>query len=214
MPNKQPLIFDGYHGDSISSFHDMKNAGIVLTIFKACQGTSDDSAYEGFVDRALSIDLLVGAYHFATKGNGKSQAQHFLKKLRPGMLMALDFEETGGTHMSVAEAENFVQEIVDQTGHLPALYYGHLLLEIEKEGGVGADSILRQCPAWISRYGNTQPKPIANQDMVMWQYTGDGVGPKPHRIAGCDNDADLSVWIGNPDDIPAFVAKHSFLAKS
>lgn len=206
----KPIVFDAYHGDHISSFTDLAKTGIRLCIFKASQGLTSDSKFQTFSEQACSAGLSTGAYHFGSAGDGKKQAEYFLSKPKVGQLICLDFERYPNSQMSLVEAERFVRTCFDRTGNYPVLYYGELLLDFEAKGQVAADSILRKCPAWIARYGSIQPKPILGQDLVMWQYTGDGVGPLPHRVSGCSNDADLSVWFGNPDDIPRFVAKHAF----
>lgn len=210
----KPLIFDGYRGDAIASFHEMKAAGIVLCIFKASQGSASDSAFQDFACRARSVGMLVGAYHFGVDDDGAEQAEHFLSLLSPGTMMVLDFERYPNSQMSVSQAEEFVLECRRVTGVLPVLYYGELLRELESLGRVSRHSVLRDCPAWISRYSSKQPVPIAGMDLVMWQYTGDGEGPLPHTVAGVNNNADLSVWVGSPADIPRFVAKHSFVGCS
>ena len=207
----KPLIFDGYRGDDISSFHEMKAAGIVLGIFKSSQGSRKDPRFAEYISRARSVGMLVGAYHFGSEGDGREQAEHYLSLLTPETMMVLDFERYPSSQMTLAQAEEFVLECRRVTGNIPVLYYGELLRELESLGRVSQHSILRDCPAWISRYSAQRPVAIRGMDLVMWQYTGDGVGPRPHRIAGCNNDADLSVWVGSPADIPRFVAKHSFM---
>lgn len=209
----KPICFDGYHGDNITSLHDMQAAGIKLIIMKASQGFSDDSAFRSILDRAKSINMLVGGYHFGINADGSTQADHFMSLLQPGELMVLDFEPFPKSQMTVAQAEAFVIRVMEKTGVLPLLY-GSLAVELHDNGKIAHNSILLKCPFWIPRYGNNAPVTIPGTNMVMWQFTGDGIGPEPHTIAGCSNNADLSVWSGNPDDLPAFVAKHSFSLKS
>ena len=205
-----PICFDGYHGDNIESFHDMKDAGIQLCILKVSQGFSSDANFSSYANRAKSVGMFVGGYHFGVNGDGVKQADYFMSKLSAGDLMVLDFEPFPKSQMTYDQAVAFVQRIKEKTGNLPMLYYDSMLKEMDSTGNIPDNSILRNCPAWISRYGSNQPIPIDASHMVLWQYTGDGQGPEPHRIAGCSNDADLSVWVGNPADLPAFVAKHSF----
>lgn len=142
--------------------------------------------------------------------NGTDQADYYLSQLSPGQLMVLDFERYPRSQMTLRQAEDFIYRVLAMTGNLPVLYYGELVRELEEGGRIATDSILRQCPAWMSRYSERQPVPIKGQDLVMWQYTGDGVGPLPHRVEGCRNEADLSVWVGNPADMKQFVLKHSY----
>ena len=215
-----PTIFDGYHGDNISSFWAMKGADIQLCIFKASQGLNFvDTAIQWIKDkfgksvqsyaaRAASTGMLVGAYHFGGNADGVAQAKKFLSLCQPGWLMVLDFERYQASQMTVRQAEDFCSYVLGQQGCLPILYYGELLLQLESQGAIGPKSILRACPGWGSRYGNNRPETIKGQQLAIWQYTGDGQGPLPHRVAGCDNDADLSVYLfGTP--IADFVKAHS-----
>ncbi|MBI1332713.1 MAG: hypothetical protein GC165_07515 [Armatimonadetes bacterium] len=213
----KPLIFDGYRGDHVRSFWDMKRAGIQLAIFKASQGLgyidrlfAPIQGMDAYPDRAASTGMRVGGYHFGGAGSGVIQAKNYLALLKPGWLMVLDIERYPKSQMTVAQAEDFVRTVLAQTGRTPVLYYGEWLLEMEDKCLIGPSSPLRKCPAWVSRYGDQEPRVIRGHDLNMWQYTGDGEGLEPHRISGCDNDADLSVWVGDPADIPLFVDKHSF----
>lgn len=206
----KPLIFDGYQGDDVRSFWDMKRAGIELCILKVSQNLRLDSKFIDYARRAAETGMQVGGYHFGGNGDGADQADLYMSRLKPGQLMCLDFERYPKSQMTVTQAEEFVLRCKAKTGNIPVLYYGELLIELEAKRKISQHSILRSCPAWISRYGPKQPVAIGGHDLVMWQYTGDGVGPEPHSVAGVNNSADLSVWVGNPADIPRFVAKHSY----
>lgn len=209
----KPVIFDGYNGDRIRSFTAMRKAGIQLCILKATQGvTYRDPSYDMFCDRAVEAGMLIGAYHFGVDADGVKQADAFLKRCRVGQLMVLDFERYKDP-MTVSQAEAFLARVQQVTGKLPVIYYGEYLKSSVQAGLVGKKSLIWQCRGWVSQYG---PKlvPIAGIDTVMWQYTGDGEGPMPHRVDGCDNDADLSVWVGNLADLPRFVSKYGYAVKA
>ena len=204
-----PQILDAYHGDRITSFHDVASAGIQLTIFKCSQGLSTtDDACDGWTTRARSCGLLTGAYHFLEDSDGMRQADWFLHCCPPGSLMVLDFERYSPSQASIDQAEHFVYRIHESEGVLPVLYYGDLLLEADAANQIARNSILRGCPGWGSRYDAQQVLVPSLMDLVMWQYTSDGVGPMPHTLPGVRGNCDLSVWVGDPSDIPAFVAKH------
>ncbi len=207
----RPDVVDIYHGDTVDSFHDMAASGVKGVIAKASQGVTLDSAYKSFEARVKSLEtpMLFGAYHFATNRDAIAQATYFLSRISKGTLMVLDCERHTGDQVTVAQSEDFVHEIIRRTSSIPVLYYGEWLLEQEASGGIGARSILRQCPSWIARYGSTCPTPIAGSDLVLWQFTGDGVGPEPHTVPGIKANCDTSQWVGNVADMPEFWRKHS-----
>ncbi|MBS1702894.1 MAG: glycoside hydrolase family 25 protein [Armatimonadetes bacterium] len=209
----KPLIFDGNHADRVTMLWDMQRAGIRLFIHKASEGDyMTDDAYRPRIERAKATGMLTGAYHFGTNDPVKDQVDLFISIVHPGEVLWLDFERYEARpekQMNSQQAEEFVHMVLDRTGVQIGLYCGEFILEEEAMGHISPSSILRRCPMWISRYADAPPKCIKGGDIVAHQFTGDGVGPLPHRIPGCDNDADLSRWIGNPDDIPRFVAKHS-----
>lgn len=188
------VVVDLFHRDTVGAngFHDMKDAGILGIIHKATQGThSVDPEYDDRKRRALSLDFLWGAYHFAEGGDVDVQVQHFLDTVDPDKthLLVLDFEpNTQGSTMTLAEAEDFVTQIHDQTGRFPALYAGKSF--IIEQLGKKTDTPLAQCPLWIARFGAQRPQiPPAFTDFTLWQYTDGALGPQPHKVAGvgrCD----------------------------
>ena len=100
-------VIDLSHHNNVTSYQDIRDAGIVGIIHKATQGvTGVDGTYGTRKPQALAAGLLWGAYHFASKGNAQKQADHFLDVVQPGPtdLLVLDFEPNAhdGT-MTVAE---------------------------------------------------------------------------------------------------------------
>src|SRR5689334_1453970 len=116
-------VIDLSHFNNVTSFQDVKDAGIIGVIHKATQGlTGVDGTYGLRKPQALAVGLLWGAYHFGVNADGKKQADHFLDVVQPSTsdLMVLDFEQSSveGT-MTLAQAEAFVQRIFQQTGRYP-----------------------------------------------------------------------------------------------
>ena len=210
-----PICFDGSgNGDNIESFHAMADAGIKLVFLKASQGASfKDFQYRSRADRAASVPgLFVGGYHFLNYEDPELQLANFLSCIKAGEIMALDCEKYDAhpdQTVTVEIAEAVVSGLLAASGRLPVLYCGSWLFEQESRGKINPVSILRKCPGWGYRYSDQLPQMIHGMDLVLHQFTGDGVGPLPHTISGCSNNADLSRWIGNVADIPAWAAKHS-----
>ncbi|HYY96489.1 MAG TPA: glycoside hydrolase family 25 protein [Pyrinomonadaceae bacterium] len=152
-------VIDLSHHNTVTSFQQAKDAGILGVIHKATQGKHFvDPLYDERRPTALAAGLLWGAYHFGTGGDPVGQADHFLDVVNPGPtdLLALDFEPNPqGPTMTLAEAEAFVRRINDQTGHFPGLYSGESF--INEQLGDNTDTVLRNCFLWIAKFSPTHP---------------------------------------------------------
>ena len=187
-------VIDISHFNTVTSFQQVKDNGIVGVFSKATQGTTGvDATYHSRRELALAAGLLWGAYHFGTKGNPEKQAAHFLEVTNPSAtdLLVLDFEPNGesGT-MTLSEAEKFVNIVNQQTGRFPGLYSGQSFLN-EKVGS-NTTTVLKNCFLWVARYSSQQPKaPTAWKTFTFWQYTDGSGGDQPHQVPGigrCDRD--------------------------
>jgi len=187
-------VIDISHHNTVTSFQEIKNNGIIGVIHKATQGrTLVDAKYHNRRQRALDVGLLWGAYHFATKGNVEAQVDHFLETVNPTAtdLLVLDFEPNGesGT-MTRAEAERFVTLVNQKVGRFPGLYSGQAF--IREKVGTNTTTVLKNCFLWIARYSSQKPiVPPAWKTFTMWQYTDGAFGPQPHQVPGvgrCDRD--------------------------
>lgn len=189
MGNVQGLnaVIDLSHYNTVTSFADVKSGGVVGVIHKATQGTNwTDSTYASRKQQAEAAGLWWGAYHFGTNTDGTAQAQYFLSLVNPGPndLLALDFEENPSSQMTIAQAEQFVTEVFNQTGRYPGFYSdalaGNLL-------GSSTDSVLANCWFWRAQYGASSPSvPPTWPTWTMWQYTNSG--PVNGISAPCDRD--------------------------
>jgi lysozyme len=188
-------VIDLSHHNNVTSFQDIKDAGVIGVINKATEGTTVvDGTYGLRKPKALAAGLLWGGYHFAVAGTPQKQADHFLDVVQPGPtdLMVLDFEPNshGGT-MSVADAETFVKRIFQQTGRFPGLYSGQAF--IKEQLGNKKNETLANCFLWIARYSSQLPQiPNTWKTFTFWQYTDGNDGPQPHQVngvaGGCDRD--------------------------
>lgn len=189
-------VIDISHHNTVTSFQEVKNNGIVGVIHKATQGTTVvDSKYHARRQRALDAGLLWGAYHFGVRGNVEQQVNHFLNTTNNPAnkdLLVLDFEPNpigeSGT-MTLSEAERFVTLVNDRIGRFPGLYSGQSFIR-EKAGNRA--TILSQCFLWIARYSSNLPQvPPAWDTFTFWQYTDGNAGDQPHQVPGigrCDRD--------------------------
>lgn len=187
-------LIDISHFQTVTSFQQVKDNGIVGVFHKATQGrTLVDAKYHARRQRALDAGLLWGAYHFGTRGNVDQQVEHFLDTVNPTDtdLLVLDFEPNGesGT-MTRSEAERFVTLVNEKTGRFPGLYSGQSF--IREKVGNNTSTVLKNCFLWIARYSSQFPVvPPAWNTFTLWQYTDGNAGDQPHQVPGigrCDRD--------------------------
>jgi len=187
-------VIDISHYNTVTSFQQVKDNGIVGVFHKATQGkTSVDAKYHARRQRALAVGLLWGAYHFGTKGGVPQQVDNFLDTVgsNDSDLLVLDFEPNGesGT-MSLSEAETFVTLVKERTGRYPGLYSGQSF--IREKVGNNTTTVLKNCFLWIARYSSQTPvAPPAWNTYTFWQYTDGNTGDQPHQVPGigrCDRD--------------------------
>ena len=69
---------------------------------------------------------------------------------------------------------------------------------IKEQLGNRIDSYLAAHRLWLAQYG---PRPVTPRNWPtawLWQFTGDGVGPKPHSIPGIiDSGIDINHFDGD-----------------
>lgn len=181
------VVIDLSHFNNVTSFADIKSAGIVGIIQKATQSTNwADPTYAERKQQATAAGLWWGAYHFGTNDDGAAQAQYFLSKVNPGPndLLALDFEENPHSQMTIAQAEQFATEVFNQTGRYPGFYSDALAGNML---GNNKSAVLANCWFWRAQYGSSSPLvPPTWSTWTMWQYTQSG--PVNGIGAPCDRD--------------------------
>lgn len=200
------LVIDVYHGDTFdpsSGFHAVKDFGIVGIVHKATQGFGTlDPAYKERRARAESVGLCWGAYHFGVYGDGADQAENLIDRMdfRARDLIALDWESYK-RQMTFAQAEAFVLKVHGVTGRFPVLYTGY---SFAREAKVPSSSAVAKCPLWVARYNGTLgPVPRPWKDWTLWQFSGDGEGPQPHRCPGVLNLCDMDAYNGTAEKLRA-----------
>lgn len=154
-----------------------KRIGIDAVIHKATQGAAaTDNTYRNRKEIFVAAGFLWGAYHFGTGSDVQLQVAHYLDTIGNdgNTLMVLDWEEnTQGESMSFEQAENFVGLIFEKTGKYPVLYSGVTVKEelAKRKIKKPEQTILSNCPLWISHYAPKPVIPTLWKDWVLWQYT-------------------------------------------
>jgi GH25 family lysozyme M1 (1,4-beta-N-acetylmuramidase) len=191
-----PVVVDLYHGDVVQDWGRVAAAGIQGMIHKASQHDAD-GLFKIRVRDARQAGLLVGAYHFGTSEDVKTQVDRFLSVVGDDddILLALDHETYRRDYMNLDQAQDFLQQVFDRTGQRPALYSGNLLKE-QLDGQ--ANEFISSHRLWLCQYGPKAKLPPGFDHYFLWQYTGDGEGPLPHNIDGFQTKGiDLNVYSGD-----------------
>jgi lysozyme len=180
-------VIDISHNVRVSDFAAVRRAGILAVIHKTTEGFDwYDPSYASRKVEAERAGLLWGGYHFGTRQYpGAKQAQAFLSAVQPGpkTLLALDLEpndQNPRNTMTVAQAEEFVRVVQQQTGRLPLLYTHVAWADGERFGRRGLrldrpierNSILARCDLWLADLGEEPRVPYAWQrsGWLLWQY--------------------------------------------
>ncbi|MCB0723104.1 MAG: glycoside hydrolase family 25 protein [Ignavibacteriae bacterium] len=191
-------VIDISHHNERINFEKVKEAGIIGVIHKATQGISFvDDKYRERKKEALENGLLWGAYHFGTDKNGKNQADHFLNHIdnNNDTIIALDFERNDPKPYDTIhkkQGEDFIEAIHERFNLYPGIYSGTFL-----HSQITNNSIFKKCWLWLIDWDNNPnwPKNIWDK-WTLWQYTGDGNGPEPHKVDGISGNCDRDKFNG------------------
>lgn len=203
-----PNVADMAHFNPVN-FTEIVAAGIWGIIHKARQGIGyGDPMYARRQSAAQEAGVLWGAYDFATQDDPVANAEAFLAyaSLGPNDAAVLDFEDNVHSQMTADQAWIWLDHVAQKTGRAPMLYGGNRPREqIDHQAAKWID-MAKTVRLWQCRYIHSQPddnaalfKAIA--PIPPWtenfgiQYTGDGVGPRPHTVTGLENGADLNVFM-------------------
>lgn len=184
-------VLDISHHNDVSSFDDIKAAGIVGIIHKATQGRGMiDKMYSPRRQAALDAGLLWGAYHFNSGEDVQAQVDHFFEVAAPddATLMALDFEDYPASNMSIKQAKQFLQIADDKLGRKLVLYSGNRIKDLMDDA---TDDFLGGHRLWLAQYGPA-PHPQASWDKQwLWQYSEHG------QLNGASGAIDLNSYDGD-----------------
>lgn len=201
--NINPMVVDIFHGDEVSSFPAARQFGIRGVIHKATESaTVVDHAYAGRRLLAGEAGLLWGAYHFMRPGDPVAQADHFVDMAEPDpqTLMALDHEDD---KVPLADAIAFMRTVEGRTGRKMVLYSGFLIKAQIRKAASADRSFLSFRRLWLSHYSPNPYWPPCWQVPWLWQFTGDGVGPRPHFVPGMQDEMDINSYAGTADALAA-----------
>lgn len=211
-----PLVADMAHFNPVN-FSELKAAGFVGVIHKARQGIAvGDPKYAARMAAAKNASLRWGAYDFATRDDVAANVAAFLASARLEATDSawLDFEDNAHSQMTGAQAYEFLDRVAQKRGHPCGIYGGNRIREQIKPHDPKWIDMARVAPLWQCRYIKAQPADNAElfrrvPAIPPWtknfliQYTGDGVGPRPHSAPGLQNGADLNAFAGAAEELAA-----------
>jgi GH25 family lysozyme M1 (1,4-beta-N-acetylmuramidase) len=182
-------VVDIYQGDNVSSFKKAFDSGIRGVIHKATTGaTGRDKKYAGRRPAAIDAGLLWGAYHWGTNADVGKQVDNFLKTADPDdkTLVALDYEDTPGNQMTLAQARQFMTLVATELGRQPVLYSGHV---IKGQLGNKVDAFFGSHRLWLAQYSQNPVVQKSWTSYWLWQYADKKTGLTPNQVPGLPGDA-------------------------
>jgi lysozyme len=198
-----PVVVDIYHGDSVKNFAAARQWGVRGIIHKATEGPNlGDRAYARRRPKATEVGLLWGAYHYMRPGDPVAQADRFVDTAKPDprTLVAIDHEDA---RVRLADAIKFMRRVEDRIGRKVVLYSGALIKSQIRRATAAEKSYLASRHLWLSHY-NARPRwPSTWRTPWLWQFTGDGNGPLPHRVDGMQDRLDIDSYAGTADQLAA-----------
>lgn len=195
-----PRVVDLSHHNTPTSFGLAFSVGIRGIIHKATEGTTNaDPTYSRRRELASRAGMLWGAYHFFRPGPVGQQVDWFLAHANPdaNTLLCLDHEDPACT---IGQVVNFLEVLERRTGRRGVLYSGHL---VKEQLGDVVSPYLSHYRLWHAQYGTIPVVQATWNDWWLWQYTGDGVGPPPHDIAGLGENLDVNSFAGTEAELRA-----------
>jgi lysozyme len=181
-----PHVVDIFHGDTVTSFADAAQSGIVGIIHKASTGaTGQDPSYRRRMAGARQAGLLWGAYHWDTAADVDDQITNFLSVINPtpnpikaldGTLIALDFEQTklansSDYSMSLAQAREFMTKLDSVLGRVVVIYGADLL---KSELAETIDPFRTAHRLWLAEFDTLHPVcQKCWEKPWLWQYSAD-----------------------------------------
>lgn len=184
---------------------DLAKVPCDFVIIKATQGISFVSAdFQRQITQALSLNKLVGVYHYANGAGVEGEVNHFVSSVAPYLdkvILCLDWEgEQNSKFADYRYCESLLETIKAKTGRIPFLYMSKSVCRQYKwEKG-------RNFPLWAAQYKKQAPttytdKPWTDDkgfgawsNPLIYQYSSVG------RLPGFTNNLDLDICYMTSDE--------------
>lgn len=192
------LGIDISHYQGNPNFAAVKAAGVGLVFIKATESTNyTDPTFAANRDAARAQGLSVGFYHFARATNADAEAQYFCNavgSLRPGDLVALDWEVSAGDPVGWAHA--WLRSVEARLGVKPLIYLNQSTVGSFDWTPVVNDNY----GLWLAKYDNSQAAPTVPHwpFVAIKQYSDAG------HINGVAGTVDLDVFEGSAEALAKY----------
>jgi GH25 family lysozyme M1 (1,4-beta-N-acetylmuramidase) len=210
----RPIVIDINHNDGsreierhgktvhedLIDWHKLRAAGFLGCVHKATEGEHFiDPLYAVRKPKAIAAGLLWAAYHFMRPGDVGNQVSHFLSVAQAPTFtrFALDYEDE---KLGLWQADRWLELIHTVTKQRAWLYGGGVLKEqLAREHRPS----LAQYQLWLAEYGPNEriPAPWTIDDVVLWQRSGDGIGPGMHDVPGVGRKQDIDYFDGTDEEL-------------
>lgn len=187
---------DIYRYQTVTDWRKVRDSGVAFVWVKLTDGlgpaiVKGDTHCRG----AKSVGIPVGGYHFAQKGNPRSQARVFIGELNRlqawGIIPALDIENNTGLSWTGDEAHNFAMEFLTELRTVAprvALYANTSELKAMRANDLRIDGLV----IWEANYGsnngtrNSLPANAWAPKRGVHQFTSKG------RVPGINENTDIN----------------------
>lgn len=149
-------------------------AGTVACFAKSSEGTGfRDAQYAHFKAEAARVGALFGAYHFLLQGDGAGQARWAFSIVGPGIPMMIDFEPSGTSHPTIADAVTFRDTYRALGGLCTMNYLPHWYWQQLGSPPLAPLADLALVTSGYTAYSDTAPQwqPYGGLTPAIWQWT-------------------------------------------
>lgn len=165
-----------------------------FVIIKATEGTGYvSSKCDTQYQKAKARGKLLGAYHFASGGDARAEAEFFIANVKGYVkeaILALDYE-AGATARGREWVRSWIRRVKELTGVNPIVYASRSVVDAQN-----LTTLLKEenCGLWLAAYPHMNPtgfyEPQNERGEMMKQYSSSG------RLPGYNGNLDLNyAWI-------------------
>ncbi|SRR5260370_5136019 len=213
----RPIVVDINHADGsrevggklqdLIDFEEAYASGIRGIIHKATEGEHFvDPLYKTRRVRAVAAGMLWAAYHFQRPGDVGNQVSIFLNAVEHAPQAREDYQFTRymldyeDDKCSLWQGERWLEMVHTVTFQRSWLYGGGVLKEQLSRRHTPS---LAQYPLVLAEYGPVAKIPAPWEKYVLWQRSGDGIGPGIHDIPGIGRKQDIDYFDGTDEELKA-----------
>lgn len=208
------IVIDAFSGNDIDWNKMKTDKKMVGVIHRTSKGMVADIKYLARKNKALLEGYLFGSYHLGLAGDAVKQADFYLKTVgdTQNVLLSLDLEIIDTAHMSLSNAEVFVNRIFEKTGRFPFIYCNRdVLLQINSK--YDSSSVFAKCGLWYARFRKDIPTFDSKvwNTYSLWQFSSEinctKTGTCLYNVPGTAFDMDVNVFNGNKEALKAVWTK-------